>query len=72
MNNFTKIVNDLNLRLKTLPKRKETLVKCIQDKLLHSEDMYNEQIQEAYKYLLSRDNLKVLKTIARENKKKGV
>lgn len=72
MNNFTKIVNDLNLRLKTLPKRKETLVKCIQDKLLHSEDMYNEQIQAAYKYLLSRDNLKVLKTIARENKKKGV
>ena len=70
MSNFIKIVNELHLILTTLPKRKETLTSCIVDKLSHSEEMYNQQINDAYKYLLSRDNLKVVRTLAKENKKK--
>lgn len=72
MSNFSQVVQELAIKIKSLPSRQETLVKCIEEKLAHSEDMYNSQIQEAYNYLLSRDNLKVVKTIAREDKKKGV
>lgn len=72
MSDFIQVVKDLATRLDTLPSRKETLRKCVEEKLLHSEEMYLKQINDARDYLLSRDNLKVVKTIARENKKKGV
>jgi len=72
MNNFSQVVQELAIKINSLPSRQETLTKCVEEKLVHSEDMYNSQVQEAYNYLLSRDNLKVVKTIARENKKRGV
>jgi len=72
MNDFCKIVYELATKIENLPSRKETLEKCVEEKLLFSDTMYKEQIEESKKYLLSRDNLKVVKTIARENKKKGV
>ena len=72
MSSFASKVMSMHLDIKLIPPREETLKKCIQNRLLNSEDIYNEQIRLAYKYLLSRDNLKVAKTIVRENKKKGV
>lgn len=72
MSDFIQIVNDLATKINSLPSRQVVLKKCIQDKLKFSETMYLNQIKEARNYLLSRDNLKVVKTIARENKKKGV
>ena len=72
MSNFVNKVISMYVELKVIPSRKETLEKCVQNRLANSEDIYNEQIRLAYSYLLSRDNLKVAKTIVRENKKKGV
>ena len=72
MSDFSQIVNDLATKLNSLPSRQETLKKCIQEKLQYSEEMYLSQVEKARNYLLSRDNLKVIKTIVRENKKKGV
>ena len=49
---------------------KDELMKaCIESKLAASEEEYNRTLELTQEYLLSRDNLKVLKTIEREQKK---
>ena len=68
MSRFVTIVEGLSLRLATLPSRKQTLSYCIQSKLQHSYDMYNDELQDSFGYLLSRDNLKVVKTMARQKR----
>lgn len=70
MSDFVNRVTEMVGEIGSIPPRQETLSHCIERKLLHSDDMYNSQVMEAYNYLLSRDNLKVIRTIAKENKRK--
>lgn len=70
MSDFVDRVTEMVGEIGSIPPRQDTLSCCIERKLLHSDDMYNSQVMEAYNYLLSRDNLKVIRTIARENKRK--
>lgn len=72
VSSFVGHVHTLAIKLMRLPNRQETLERCISEKLRHSEDIYNEQLKEAYEYLLSRDNLKVVRAIAKARKGKGV
>lgn len=63
-------LREISKELGSLPSRKDTLTKCITQKLNNSKELYQHQIRKAYEYLLMRDNLKVVKTLARESKKK--
>ena len=49
--------------------KEELLQACIESKLAASEEEYTKTLELTQEYLLSRDNLKVLKTIEREQKK---
>lgn len=69
---FKDEVMQIHKEISSIPTRDETLNKCIKSKLLNSDNMYIAQINKAYKYILSRDDIKVSKTIIRENKKKGI
>ena len=63
--NFGRMVAELGRSISEIPSRGSTLMSCIESKLRNSYDMYNEKLQEAFDYLLSRDNLKVIRTISR-------
>lgn len=62
---FSEIVREMRQDLKNIPSREKTLSNCIQNKLTYTEEMYKEQMDKAFEYICSRDNLKVIKTIAR-------
>ena len=64
-------LREISKELSSLPSRKDTLAKCIAQKLNNSVELYQHQIRKAYEYLLMRDNLKVVKTLARERKKRN-
>ena len=66
---LSKIARQIYVELLGVPSREETLERCIKGKLDNTDELYNKQIELAYNYLMSRDNLKVVKTIARESKK---
>lgn len=50
-------------------KRPTLFAKCVEEKLANSEAVYQRAVKAAADYILSRDNLKVLKTLEREQKK---
>lgn len=52
-----------------IPKSNKTLEKCIKNRLAISEDTFKESKESVVNYILSRDNKKVIKTLAREAKK---
>ncbi len=63
------IISELKHYLYNIPTREQTLGVCIKDKLDKSYDNYATNLEKTYKYLLYRSNIKVLKTIDREQKK---
>lgn len=66
---LSKIARQIYVELLGVPSREETLERCIKERLDNTDELYNRQIELAYNYLMSRDNLKVVKTMARESKK---
>ena len=63
------MITKLKTRLYNLPSRIDTLKVCISEALDTSYNNYLNNLEKNYKYLLYRDNLKVMKTLNREQKK---
>jgi len=61
------IMSDLDLNTVS---RESVLKKCVEKKLTMSEENYNTQMAILSKYLLSRDNLKMLKALAKIKEKR--
>ena len=68
-NIFKETLSEFKSLLYNLPTKEQVLGKCIKGKLDNSYDNYAKNLEKTYKYLLKRSNLKVLKTIDREQKK---
>lgn len=69
---FVKVLYNILDDLNGLSNREETFKKCIAARLNTSYELYLDGLEKERKYLLSRSNLKVVKNIEREAKRKEV
>ena len=61
------IVHDLS----KIPDADITINNCVKHRLENSYDQYNHAIKSIYNYILTRDNLKVIKAISKMKKKES-
>lgn len=66
MSNFAEILKDFKDRLYSLPSKQEVMSIVIKEKLDNSYNNYKNNLEKTYNYILSRNNLKVLRTLKRE------
>lgn len=66
---FANVIKDFKERLYKLPSKSDVFQGCVKEKLDNSYEMYLFNLKKMYNYLLYRSNLKVLKTINREEEK---
>ena len=69
-NNLTQIIARLKETLYSLPSKEETLKISVTERVEGAHEIYVENIQKNFNYLLTRNNLRLLKTIKREQKRK--
>ena len=70
--NFKKSLYNILESLNKIKPRDVALNECIETRLSKSYDSYLATMKTIYNYVLSRNNLKVIKAISKINKAKGV
>ena len=66
MSNFVNELYNIRSKLETFVSKDDEFEKCCKFKFLRNIDMYSSDVHKTEKYFLSRNTLKVLKTIEKE------
>lgn len=64
------IIAGIKKDLYSIPTREQTLKMAVTEKVEHARELYLRNIEKNFNYLLTRNNLRLLKTLKREQQRK--
>lgn len=64
------IIAGIKKDLYSIPTREQTLKAAVAEKVEHAQELYLRNIEKNFNYLLTKNNLRLLKTIKREQQRK--